>query len=119
MVAESRVRVWRGKHASIVFDPDMYPRVEVLGRNVYRLLSVDLDVLMLGRVVCCTGGDAQDILLVGRHPGGRKMESLQMSTEGYKYKTVMSGVLKPKPDCGVLNGLRCRRVCYLPAREIC
>ena len=55
---------WVGVHASVVFYAHCQCCVDEIGRDVYGLLGVDGDILVVFGVVCCAGGDAQCVLRV-------------------------------------------------------
>lgn len=59
-----------GLCTSVVLYADMYPRIEVLGGNVYGLLRIDVDILVLVCVVGCARRDFEDVLFVMGHRGG-------------------------------------------------
>jgi hypothetical protein len=51
---------------SVIFDSHVYSRVDMLRRKVYGLLAVDVDILVLGRIVRRTDRDPENVLFVLR-----------------------------------------------------
>ena len=58
-----------GLRTPVVLDTDMYPRIEMLRGNVYRLLRVDVDILVLVCIVGCARRNFEDVLFVVGHRG--------------------------------------------------
>jgi hypothetical protein len=54
---------------SVVLDANVYSRIKVLRGDVYRLLAVDMNILMFGGVICRAGGNPQHVILVVLHGG--------------------------------------------------
>jgi hypothetical protein len=59
-------RAW-GLCTSVVLDADVDSRIEMLRGDVYGLLAVDVHILVFGRIVRRTGGDAEYVILVVLH----------------------------------------------------
>ena len=58
-----------GLRTPVVLDADMYPRIEMLRGNIYRLFRVNVDILVFVCVVGCARRDFEDVLFVVGHRG--------------------------------------------------
>jgi hypothetical protein len=89
------------RSTSIVLDAHLYPRIEVLRRDVDRLLGIDVDVLVLGCVVRRSGRYLQYVLVVAGHCGRDSLSCCRMVWCGksYGYQKRDNGIIASAKNC--------------------